>query len=157
MNFREKKNCARSICDPKLRIAREREKGSEKETINICGQRTASIFRIPAPFLRSDAYVCVHALTYTRIRRFIARVTSRFTIASPRVVSCAYRNACVVRSLFLSSLPLGLLGSPYSVFFFFFRLRHCFPPRCATNFGYVRRKRPWSHAAIGRAQRKHDR
>lgn len=82
--------------------------------------------------------------TFTRIRvystltRFITGVTSRFTVASPRVVSCVF-----IAMRARSSPPRRRLAS--SLFF---------STRCAANFEHVRRKRPWSHAAIGRAQKK---
>lgn len=145
----------RNARGPKLRIPRESD-ARKRETINIRGQRRASIFRIPALFLRSGVYVCVRACCYIHTYSPIYRGGNLEISRSPRVVSCAYRDAWC--ALFFSR-P-GLLGSPYSFFsplFFYFCLRHRFRSRCATNFDYVRRKQPWSHAAIGRAQRKRDR
>lgn len=64
--------------------------------------------------------------------------TCRF-LPSPRMrVWCA-----------IFSPPRGSLVVPH-IFLSFFLSAPNFSPRCAPNFGYVRRRRPWSHAAIGR-------
>jgi len=95
-------------------------------------------------------YICVacHVYTHTqtcntRTCQFIAKAISRFTVASPRVVSCPYRDVYVCDAVF--SPPRGSL----KVHHIFFSFGTAF--RRTVHFGYVRRRRPWSHAAIGRA------
>lgn len=108
----------RNARGPKLRIPRESD-ARKRETINIRGQRRASIFRIPALFLRSGAYVCVRACCYIHTYSPIYRGGNLEISRSPRVVSCAYRDACVVRSLLLPPRTPRFTILFFSLFFLF--------------------------------------
>lgn len=157
MKFREKKLRTHDAT-PAVQSSESQESPTrERERRLTFADKDARLFSASqrSSYARVRMYACAHVVTSTHTRRFIAGATSRFHDLH---VSFLARIAMRVWCALFFSRP-GLLGSPYSffLFFFYFCLRHRFRSRCATNFDYVRRKRPWSHAAIGRAQRKRDR